>query len=128
MGKSSVTGLMNYFLLKITMHNFSRMTLVHHMALKVSHCSKGKGIWFVWVPTRKKYIHNFLRIHKMKWDHTHTKTTTDTTSTASKWGTWTLEWDLEIQKRKTQKRKKETTTFLISRPQTAFSWLATEFS
>lgn len=67
--KISVTGLMNYLLLKITMHNFSCMTLVHHMALKVSHCSKGKGIWFVWVPTRKKYIYNFLRIHKMKWDH-----------------------------------------------------------
>lgn len=81
------------------------MTLAHHMALKVSHCSKGKGIWFVWVPTGKKYIYNFLRIHKMKWDHKKKKIT-DTTSMASKWGTWILEWDLKIQKGKSQKRKK----------------------
>lgn len=61
------------------------------------------------------------------------KRTTDATFTVSEWGTWTSEWELEIEKQKHQKWKNKQTIpttnqtnkqkhhFPLSRPQTTFS-------
>lgn len=57
------------------------MTPVHHMALKVSHISKGKGISLVHVSTRR---HMYLAFSEFKNEMRSQMKTTDATSSASK--------------------------------------------